>query len=178
MSLSGFFSHRILQVEPSPTLRIAAEAQALKAAGQDVIDLSLGEPDADTPRPVKQGGIAGIQQGDTRYTPVGGILELKNAVVEKFQRENHITFSPQNIIISNGAKQVIFNMLMITLNKGDEVIIPAPYWVSYPDITLLASGTPVIVPCGAMSGEASSANFKITPEQLERAITPRSKWLI
>ncbi len=163
---------RLARVKPSPTLAVTARAAELKAAGKPVIGLGAGEPDFDTPAHIKQAAVDAIAKGDTKYTPVSGTAPLKRAICEKFKRENGLTYTPQDILVSNGAKQVIFNALLATLNPGDEVIIPAPYWVSYPDMVLFAEGVPVVVPC------AESDGFKLRPNALAKAITPRTKWLI
>jgi len=163
---------RLDRIAPSQTITITAKARALKAAGKDVISLSAGEPDFDTPRNVKDAAIAAIERGETKYTDVAGTLALRRAVCEKFRRDSGIEYRPEEIIISTGGKQVIFNALLATIEAGDEAIIPAPCWVSYPDIVSLAEGKPAIVSCGQNQG------FKLLPEQLEAAITPRTKWFI
>lgn len=168
----SFIAQRMQQIKPSPTIAVTTKAAELKAAGKDVIGLGAGEPDFDTPEPVKQAAIAALAAGQTKYTPVGGTPALKKAICAKFKRENGIDYKPNQIVVGAGGKQVIFNAFLATLDKGDEVIIPAPYWVSYPDIVSFAEGTPVFVTCGQEQG------FKMTPEQLEAAITPRTKWLI
>jgi aspartate aminotransferase len=161
------------RIKPSATMAVTDKARALKAAGRDVIGLGAGEPDFDTPDNIKQAAIKAILAGKaSKYTAVEGLAELKQAVAGKFKRENHLDYKPSQIIISTGGKQVLFNALMVTLNPGDEVIIPAPYWVSYPDMVLLAGGEPVIVPTRMEDG------FKMKPEALERAITPKTKWII
>ncbi|MEM7189745.1 MAG: pyridoxal phosphate-dependent aminotransferase [Pseudomonadota bacterium] len=168
----AFLAHSLARVKPSPTMAVTAKAAELKAAGKDVIGLGAGEPDFDTPDHIKQAAIDAMNQGKTKYTKVDGIPELKQAIVDKFQRENGLSYGVDQISVSNGGKQVLYNALMATVNPGDEVVIPAPYWVSYPDMVLMCGGTPVIV-------EASiDTNFKITAEQLEAAITPKTKWLI
>jgi aspartate aminotransferase len=163
---------RMSRVKPSPTIAVSAKARALKAAGRDVIGLGAGEPDFDTPVHVKEAAKAAIDRGETKYTDVDGTAALKKAIVEKFARENGLTYKPEQITVGTGGKQVLYNALMATLDAGDEVIIPAPYWTSYPDMVELAEGTPVIVRCG------ENAGFKIGPEALEAAITPKTKWLI
>ncbi len=168
----SFIANRLNLVKPSPTLAVTAKAAELKAAGKDVIGLGAGEPDFDTPDHIKAAAIEAINKGETKYTPVGGTAALKKAISDKFKRENGLDYAPNQIVAGVGAKQVIFNALLATLNAGDEVIIPAPYWVSYPDMVLFAEGTPVIVPCLEENG------FKLTPEALEKAITPKSKWII
>jgi aspartate aminotransferase len=168
----SFFSAALARIKPSPTIAITAQARALRAAGQDIISLSAGEPDFDTPEHIREAAKEAIDRGETRYTAPDGISELKTAIVEKFRRENHLTYTPDQVMVSSGGKQVLFNALMATLSPGDEVIIPAPYWVSYPDMVALAGGTPVIVAATIENG------FRISPEQLASAITPRTKWLI
>ena len=163
---------RLDRISPSPTMAISAKARALKAAGRDIISLSAGEPDFDTPDNVKQAAMRAIERGDTKYTDNGGTPALKRAVGRKFARDHGLHYEPDEIIVSTGGKQVIFNALLATLEPGDEVVIPSPGWVSYPDIVLLAEGTPVIVPCGPNAG------FKLRPEQLRDSLTPRTKWVI
>ncbi|TWB21041.1 pyridoxal phosphate-dependent aminotransferase [Nitrospirillum bahiense] len=165
-------AERLARIKPSQTIAVTAKARALKAAGRDIIGLGAGEPDFDTPDNIKQAAIRAIQQGQTKYTDVDGTPELKRAVCLKFKRENGLEYKPEQVSVGTGGKQVIFNAMMATLSPGDEVIIPAPYWVSYPDIVLMAEGTPVFVECGAESG------FKMRADQLERAITPRTKWVM
>ncbi len=161
------------RIKPSATMAVTDKARALKAAGRDVIGLGAGEPDFDTPDNIKKAAIKAIESGRaSKYTAVEGLAELKQAVVDKFKRENNLDYKSNQIIISTGGKQVLYNALMVTLNPGDEVIIPAPYWVSYPDMVLLAGGEPVIVPTRMEDG------FKMKPEALEKAITPRTKWII
>ena len=168
----SILAHRLSLVQPSPTLAMTARATELRAQGRDIINLSAGEPDFDTPEHIKQAGIQAIAQGMTKYTAVEGLLPLRKAIQEKFLRDNQLTYGVDQITVGNGAKQVIFNAFVATVGEGDEVIIPAPYWVSYPDMVQLCSGTPVIVPCGEES------NFKLTPGDLEAAITSKTKWLI
>ena len=165
-------AQRLSRIKPSPTIAVTNKARELKAAGKDVIGLGAGEPDFDTPQNIKDAAIAAIQSGDTKYTAVDGTPALKSAICGKFKRENGLTYTPQQITVGTGGKQVIYNALMATLDPGDEVIIPAPYWVSYPDMVVLAEGTPVIVPCTAENG------FKLQPQDLEAAITPKTKWII
>jgi len=165
-------ANRLSRVKPSPTLAVTAKAAELKAAGKDVIGLGAGEPDFDTPDHIKEAAIAAIRKGETKYTPVGGTPALKNAIIQKFKRENGLEYAANQVIAGVGAKQVIFNAFLATLNSGDEVIIPAPYWVSYPDMVLFAEGSPVTVACREEDG------FKLKPEALEKAITPKTKWLI
>ena len=165
-------SAALRRIAPSATIAISAKARALKAAGRDIIALSAGEPDFDTPDNIKEAGIAAIRAGKTKYTDPDGMPELKAAICAKFKRENGLDYKPSQVHVAPGGKPVIYNALVATLNPGDEVIIPAPYWVSYPDMVLLAGGTPVAVETTTESG------FKITPAALEAAITPKSKWLI
>src|ERR1700729_962642 len=168
----AFLADRLARVKASPTMAITALATELKAAGRDIISLSVGEPDFHTPENIKEAGIAAIRRGDTKYTVFDGRMELKAAIAAKFKRENGLDYKPGQISVGTGGKQVLYNALVATLNPGDEVIIPAPYWVSYPDMVLLAGGTPVTVVTTMASG------FKLKPEQLEAAITPRTKWII
>src|SRR4030088_2324703 len=168
----AFLADRLARVKPSPTMAITALATELKAAGRDVIALSQGEPDFDTPANIREAGIRAIQNGETRYTVFDGRIELKRAICGKFKRENGLDYETSQITVSNGGKQVLYNALVATLNPGDEVIIPAPYWVSYPEMVLLAGGEPVAVPTTMETG------FKMTAAALERAITPKTKWLI
>ncbi|MEX0282537.1 MAG: pyridoxal phosphate-dependent aminotransferase [Arenibacterium sp.] len=167
-----FLSATLSRVKPSPTIAMNTLAGELKAQGQDVISLSAGEPDFDTPENIRDAGIAAINAGKTRYTAPDGIPELKQAICDKFARENGLTYMPNQISVGTGGKQNLYNALMATLNPGDEVIIPAPYWVSYPDMVLLAGGTPVAVETSIENG------FRLTAEQLEAAITPKTKWFI
>ena len=163
---------RLSLIKPSPTLAVSAKAAELKRSGVDIISLGAGEPDFDTPENIKLAAIAAIKAGATKYTNVDGMPELKKAVCEKFKRENGLEYLPDQIIIGTGGKQVIYNLFMATLDQGDEVIIPAPYWVSYPDIVLLAEGKPVIIEAYLETG------FRITPESLDAAITDKTKWFI
>ena len=163
---------RLNKISPSQTIAISTRARALKAAGRDVISLSAGEPDFDTPENVKQAAMRAIAAGQTKYTDVSGTPALKRAVAERFRIDSGLDYTPDEIIVSTGGKQVIFNAMVATLDAGDEVIIPSPCWVSYPDIVALADGTPVIVPCGANAG------FKLRAGDLQAAITPRTKWFI
>ena len=165
-------SERVTRVKPSPTMAVTAKAAELKRAGRDIIGLGAGEPDFDTPDHIKAAAIEAIRAGRTKYTAVEGIVELREAICEKFRRDNQIEYQPDQVLVSCGAKQSIYNLAMALLGPGDEAIIPAPYWVSYPDIVLLADATPVIVSAGA------SQNFKLTPDQLEAAITPRTRLLM
>ena len=171
-SLSQSLSQRVQNIKPSPTLAITARAKALKAAGEDIIGLGAGEPDFDTPEHIKQAAIVAINAGDTKYTAVDGTPELKAAVARKFARDNQLTYSMEQILVSCGGKHSFFNLTQALLNAGDEVIIPAPYWVSYPDIVTLAEGVPVIIAAGIEAG------FKITPEQLSAAITPKTRMVV
>lgn len=168
----AFLSDTLARVKPSPTIAVTNKARELKAAGKDVIGLGAGEPDFDTPQNVKDAAKRAIDEGKTKYTAVDGIPELKEAICRKFRRENGLDYTPAQISVGTGGKQILYNALMATCNPGDEVIIPAPYWVSYPDMVLLAGGTPVTVTCGIES------DFKLTAEKLEAAITPRTKWFI
>ena len=163
---------RLSAIKPSPTIAVSNMAAEMKAAGKDVIGLGAGEPDFDTPEHVKAAARAAMDEGKTKYTAVDGIPQLKAAIVDKFARENNITCTPDMVTVGTGGKQVLYNALMATLDKGDEVIIPAPYWVSYPDMVLLAEGTPVPVECPQNDG------FKLTPAALDEAVTDRTKWLI
>ena len=165
-------SNNLKKIKPSPTLAVTQKARELKAAGKNVIGLGAGEPDFDTPDNIKKAAIAAINAGDTKYTAVDGTPKLKKAIIEKFKRENGLSFENNQISVGAGGKQIIYNAMMATLNPNDEVIIPAPYWVSYPDIVLLAGGKPVIVEC------SEEENFKISPKKLESAITEKTKWLM
>ena len=168
----SFLADRLARVKPSPTMAITALATELKAAGRDIISLSVGEPDFDTPPNIQEAGIAAIRRGETRYTVFDGRIELKRAICEKFARENGLKYDTPQITVSSGGKQVLYNAMVATLSPGDEVVIPAPYWVSYPEMVLLCDGEPIPVPCSQNNG------FKLRPEDLEAAITPRTKWLI
>jgi len=169
----AFLADRIARIKPSATIAVTDKARALKAAGRNVIGLGAGEPDFDTPENIKEAAIKAIRDGKaSKYTAVDGIPELKAAIARKFKRENELTYKPSQIIVGTGGKQVLYNALVATINAGDEVIIPAPYWVSYPDMVLLAGGEPVAVATTMESG------FKLKPEALERAITPKTKWII
>jgi aspartate aminotransferase len=163
---------RLDRINPSLTIAIATKARQMQAAGRDVISLSAGEPDFDTPRNVKDAAIAAIDAGETKYTDVSGTPALRQAVAAKFKRDSGIDYKPEEIIVSTGGKQVIFNAMLATLNAGDEVVIPSPCWVSYPDIVALADGKPILVPCGQNNG------FKLRAEDLEAAITPATRWLM
>ena len=168
----GFISDALNRIQPSATIAISNKALAMQAEGQNVIGLAAGEPDFETPRNVKDAAIKAINDGKTRYTAVDGIPQLKQAIVDKFSRENGLTYKPSQVSVGTGGKQVLFNALLATVNPGDEVIVPAPYWVSYPDIVLLAGGVPVIVQGDPAKG------FKLQAAALEKAITPKTKWLI
>ncbi len=168
----AFLSDTLARVKPSPTIAVTTKAAALKSEGRDVIGLGAGEPDFDTPQNIKDAAKRAIDAGKTKYTAVDGIPELKAAICSKFLRENGLTYTPAQVSVGTGGKQILYNALMATCNPGDEVIIPAPYWVSYPDMVLLAGGTPVAVECGI------DTDFKLTPAQLEAAITPKTKWFI
>lgn len=168
----AFLSDTLARVKPSPTIAVTTKAAQLKAEGRDVIGLGAGEPDFDTPENIREAAKRAIDAGKTRYTAVDGIPELKAAICAKFLKENGLTYTPAQVSVGTGGKQILYNALMATCNPGDEVIIPAPYWVSYPDMVLLAGGTPVPVVAGI------ETDFKLTPEQLEAAITPKTKWFI
>jgi aspartate aminotransferase len=168
----GFISDALNRIQPSATIAISNKALALQKAGENVIGLAAGEPDFDTPDNVKEAAIKAIQSGKTKYTAVDGIPELKQAIADKFKRENGLTYAPSQISVGTGGKQVLFNALMATINPGDEVVVPAPYWVSYPDIVLLAGGKPVIVQGSPDQG------FKLQAADLERAISPKTKWVL
>ncbi len=167
-----FLAHRLQNVKPSPTLAMNAKAAAMKAEGRNILSLSAGEPDFDTPEFIKEAAREAMVQGLTKYTAVDGLPALKKAIQKKFLRDNNLSYELSEIMVGNGGKQIIFNALMATINPGDQVIIPAPYWVSYPDMVALFGGCPQFVDCGI------DQNFKITPSQLEKAITPHTKWLI
>ncbi|MEM1383852.1 MAG: pyridoxal phosphate-dependent aminotransferase [Pseudomonadota bacterium] len=168
----SFLAESLARVKPSPTIAVSNKARELKAAGKDVIGLGAGEPDFDTPDNIKQAAIRAMDEGKTKYTAPDGIPELKAAIAAKFKRENGLDYAPSQISVGTGGKQVLYNALIATLNPGDEVLIPAPYWVSYPDMVLLGGGEPVVVETTIDTG------FRMTPEALEAAITPRTKWLI
>ncbi len=168
----GFLAESLGRIQPSPTIAVTQKARDLKAAGRDVIGLGAGEPDFDTPENIKDAAIAAIRRGETKYTAVEGIPELRAAIAKKFKRENNLDYSAAQTFVSPGGKMIVYNALLATLNPGDEVICVAPYWVSYPDIVLLGGGTPVIVTAKIEDG------FRLTPEALEAAITPKTKWLV
>ncbi len=165
-------SHRVSQIKPSPTLSLSAAANQLKASGKPIINLTVGEPDFDTPESIKQAARLALDQGCTKYTPIDGIVPLKQAVLDKFKLENQLDYSLDQVIVSSGAKQSIYNLMQSLLNPGDEVIIPAPYWVSYPDIALLAEATPVFI------STSTETCLKITPQQLEAAINEKTRLFI
>ena len=167
-----FLADSLKRVKPAPTMAITDMARELKEAGEDIISLSVGEPDFDTPDNIKAAAIQAIKDGDTNYTNVSGTIALKKAIVEKFKRDNELDYTTNQIIVCSGGKQVLYNAVLSTINPGDEVIIPAPYWVSYPDMVYLAGGTPVIVEATA------DTSFRLRPEDLEAAITPKTKWFI
>ncbi len=168
----SFLSDSLTRVKPSPTIAVTTKAQELKAAGKDVIGLGAGEPDFDTPQNIKDAAKAAIDAGKTKYTAPDGIPELKQAICAKLKRDNGLDYTPAQVSVGTGGKQILYNALMATLNPGDEVVIPAPYWVSYPDMVLLAGGEPVIAEASIQTG------FKLTADQLEAAITPKTKWFI
>jgi aspartate aminotransferase len=168
----SIISNSLKRIKPSPTIAVTQKARELRAAGKDVIGLGAGEPDFDTPDNVKRAAIKAIKDGDTKYTAVDGTPALKKAIINKFKRENNLAYAADQITVGTGGKQVLYNAFMATLNKGDEVIIPAPFWVSYPDMVLLAGGKPKIVKCSEADG------FKLTPASLKKAITKNTKWLI
>ena len=168
----SIISNSLNKIKPSPTIAVSQKARELRAAGKDVIGLGAGEPDFDTPNNIKNAAVRAIRAGETKYTAVDGTLALKKAIVKKFKKENNLKYSIDQITVGAGGKQVLYNTFMATLNKGDEVIIPAPFWVSYPDMVLLAGGKPKIVKCDEKDG------FKITAENLRKAITKKTKWLI
>ena len=165
-------SNNLKRIKPSPTLVVTQKARELKAAGKDVISLGAGEPDFDTPDNIKQAAIKAINDGDTKYTAVDGTPVLKDAIIKKFKRENNLEYQADQVTVGAGGKHVIYNAMVATLNEGDEVVISAPYWVSYPDIVLLAGGTPIILECDEKQG------FKINPSELEKSITKKTKWII
>ena len=168
----AFLADALSRVKPSATIAVSQKARELKAAGRDVIGLGAGEPDFDTPDNIKAAAKAAIDRGETKYTPVAGIPELRRAISDKFARENGLTYEPAQCIVGTGGKQILFNALMATLNEGDEVVIPAPYWVSYPEMVAICNGTSVFAETRLEDG------FKLRPEALEAAITPRTKWVI
>ena len=165
-------SNSLKRIKPSPTIAVTSKAREMRAAGKDVIGLGAGEPDFDTPDNIKEAAIEAIRKGDTKYTAVDGTPALKKAIQAKFSRENHLSYEIDQISVGTGGKQVLYNAFMATINKGDEVIIPAPYWVSYPDIVLLAGGKPKIIKCDEKN------NFKLTPEKLKKVVSKKTKWII
>jgi len=168
----SIISDSLKRIKPSPTIAVTQKARELKAAGKDVIGLGAGEPDFDTPNNIKKAAIRAIKAGETKYTTVDGTLKLKGAIIKKFKRENNLKYLTDEITVGTGGKQVLYNAFMATLNKGDEVIIPAPFWVSYPDMVILAGGKPKIIKCSETEG------FKLTPQKLKKAISKKTKWLI
>ncbi len=168
----GFFAERLGRIKLSPSTAATMRARELRAQGHDIIALTIGQPDFNTPEHVKQGVMAALARNETKYPPIDGIPELREAAARKFQRENGLNYTADQVMVGTGSKQIIFNAMLATMEAGDEAIIPAPYWISYLDMVLVADGTPVEVPCSAESG------FKLTPMQLEAAITPRTKWLL
>ncbi len=172
MSAAIALSQRVQRIKPSPSMVARDRARQLQAEGRDIIDLTAGEPDFDTPRHIRAAAAAAMEAGETRYTPVNGTMALRKAIVAKLARENGVDYAPNQIAVGSGAKQVIYNALSATIGAGDEVIIAAPFWVSYPDMVAACDGTPVIVTCG------ENAGFKLSPEALEKAITPKTRWVI
>lgn len=168
----AFLADALSRIKPSATIAVTQMARELKAQGKDVISLSVGEPDFDTPQNIKDAAVAAIARGETKYTPVAGIPELRKAIADKFKRENGLDYKPEQVIVGTGGKRILFNAFMATINPGDEVVIPAPFWVSYPEMIALCGGTPVFVETTIEN------NFKLTAEQLDRAITPKTKWFM
>lgn len=168
----AFLADALSRIKPSATIAVTQMARELKAQGKDVISLSVGEPDFDTPQNIKDAAVAAIARGETKYTPVAGIPELRKAIADKFKRENGLDYKPEQVIVGTGGKQILFNAFMATINPGDEVVIPAPFWVSYPEMIALCGGTPVFVETTIEN------NFKLTAEQLDKAITPKTKWFM
>ena len=168
----AFIADALSRVKPSATIAVTQKARDLRAQGRDIISLSVGEPDFDTPDNIKKAAIAAIERGETKYPPVLGIMPLREAIAKKFKRENGLDYKASQTIVGTGGKQILFNAFMATMNPGDEVIIPAPYWVSYPEMVLLCGGTPVVVQTTMAQG------FKLQAEALDRAITPRTKWVV
>ena len=168
----SIISNSLKRIKPSPTIAVTQKARELKAAGKDVIALGAGEPDFDTPDNIKKAAVKAIKKGETKYTPVDGTPAIKNAIIKKFKRENKLNYKLDQITVGTGGKQVLYNAFVATLNKGDEVLIPAPFWVSYPDMVLLAGGKPKFIKCGEEDG------FKLTPAKLKNAITKKTKWII
>ena len=170
--MTDILSNKINRIKPSLTVSINIKANAMRAEGKDVLVLAAGEPDFDTPKNIQNAGINAIKNGDTRYVPGKGTKNLQEAIINKFKRDNELIYEKDEITVAVGGKNIIYNAFMATINEGDEVIIPAPFWVSYPDITLLADGKPIIVKCDEEN------DFKITPDQLEKNITDKTKWLM
>ena len=168
----GFLAQSLNRIKPSPTLAMTQKSRELKAAGRDIIGLAAGEPDFDTPDNIKKAASDAINRGETKYTNIEGIPELRAAIAKKFKRENNVDYTPAQCFVSPGGKSIIYNAMMATVNEGEEVIVPAPYWVSYPDIVLLAGGKPVVIETRLEDG------FRLTPEALDAAITPKTKWII
>jgi aspartate aminotransferase len=168
----AFLADALSRIKPSATIAVTQMARELKAQGKDVISLSVGEPDFDTPQNIKDAAVAAIARGETKYTPVAGIPELRKAIADKFKRENGLDYKPEQVIVGTGGKQILFNAFMATINPGDEVVIPAPFWVSYPEMIALCGGSPVFVETTIEN------NFKLTAEQLDKAITPKTKWFM
>ncbi len=168
----SIISNSLKRIKPSPTIAVTQKARELKDAGKDVIALGAGEPDFDTPENIKKAAVKAIKKGETKYTPVDGTPAIKNAIIKKFKRENKLNYKLDQITVGTGGKQVLYNAFVATLNKGDEVLIPAPFWVSYPDMVLLAGGKPKFIKCGEEDG------FKLTPAKLKKAITKKTKWII
>src|SRR5580698_2855472 len=168
----AFLADVLSRVKPSATITVTQKARDLKAKGRDVISLSVGEPDFDTPDNIKEAAVAAIKRGETKYPPVLGIPPLREAIAAKFRRENGLDYKASDTIVATGGKQILYNVFLVSMNKGDEVIIPAPYWVSYPEMVLINGGTPVLVPTRLEDA------YKLKAEALERAITPRTKWIV
>jgi len=168
----AFLADALSRVKPSATIAVTQKARDLKAQGRDIISLSVGEPDFDTPDNIKEAAVAAIRRGETKYPPVAGIVPLREAICGKFKRENNLDYKPGQVIVGTGGKHILFNAFMATLNPGDEVIVTAPYWVSYPEMVALCGGVAVVVPTRMEHG------FKLQPEDLERAITPKTKWVV
>ena len=172
MPKNSFISTRVDNIKPSPTMEVTSKARELKAAGKDIIGLGAGEPDFDTPLHIKEAAIKAIKDGQTKYTAVDGIPELKKAIINKFNIENNIVYKNSEVSVATGGKQILYNAFQATVNKGDEIIIPSPYWVSYPDMVILAQGSPVFV------ATKKENNFKVTVDMLEKVINEKTKWII
>ena len=172
MPKNNFISTRVDNIKPSPTMEVTSKARELKAAGKDIIGLGAGEPDFDTPLHIKEAAIKAIKDGQTKYTAVDGIPELKKAIINKFNIENNIVYKNSEVSVATGGKQILYNAFQATVNKGDEIIIPAPYWVSYPDMVILAQGNPVFI------ATKKENNFKVTVDMLEKVINEKTKWII